>query len=193
MDYNEYAEMMRGVEMPETLEFCQAVLWLRPETLPLGLLSPGGTEMTKIKVPQTVLNRFGRCVPVVRLAQRAFRGNTRVTDVVLPTGMQMLTGKPFAGCVNLKNIVFPKRLKRIPEGAFEGCDGLENVWYEGTREEWEALQARTPAGNEALFRAQVRFGCEIEKTGNDAYAIPGRDLTDLLRRKKNAAAGDPEK
>ena len=209
MNYREYAESVRDVEVPQCLEFRMAVMWLHPEILPLGLVSLGDTEQKIIKVPAMVRNRYDRMVPVIAIARDAFAGNTNVTDIILPSSVEKFPEGAFAGCTALKNITVPRRVRTIRKDVFAGCRRLENVYYEGTPEEWERLRVvgeeheiefgdlipGTPVqeivsesrrhipGNEALFSADIHFGCDFEKADKGDFSLRagGRDITSVFR------------
>lgn len=210
MNYKEYREFIKDVEIPDSLAFTQAVMWVHPEELPLGLVSIGGTDLSIIKVPEKTKNRFNRTVPVVSVAKGAFAGNEKITDVILPSSVDSLPQGAFAGCSSLKNITIPKRIKNIKEKTFDGCVSLENVYYEGTPEEWDEMEIvyekhviefgdvipGTPVrsilaerrmfipGNEALLTANIHFRCDLTENNSGTFQIKtgGKDVTGLFRR-----------
>ena len=212
MNYKEYCESVKDVEVPDCLVFSRAVMWVHPEVLPLELVSIGEKELSTVKVPGTIINRSGRIVPVTAIAKDAFAGNKNITDIILPSGIERFPQGAFAGCSNLKNITIPKRIKHIKEKTFAGCVNLENVYYEGTQEEWDAMEIvhekheiefgdvipGTPVrliiaerrvfipGNEALLTANIHFRCDLTESGSGSFQIRtgGKDVTGLFRRKK---------
>ena len=119
MNYNEYCKFLKGIEISDSLEFCQAIMWLHPEKLPLGLVSIGNSGLSIIKVPEKATNRFGRTVPVICIAKEAFSGNKTVTDIILPPSIERLPAEAFSGCSSLKNITIPRRIKTIKEKTFD--------------------------------------------------------------------------
>lgn len=68
---------------------------------------------------------------------------------------------------------------------------LENVFYEGAEEEWPGIeisrendQSGSAPGNDALFRANVCFGCALEKPEKPySFRIMtgGKDITGAFR------------
>ena len=52
MNYKEYCYFIKDIEISDSLEFCQAIRWLHPEILPLGLVSIADKNLSIIKVPQ---------------------------------------------------------------------------------------------------------------------------------------------
>ena len=211
MNYKEYCESIKNVEIPDTLQFCQAIMWFHEEVLPLGLVSIGKSDLSIIKVPEKEKNRFGRVVPVIAFAKDVFSGNKKITDIILPSGIYRFPQGAFSGCTGLKNITIPKKVKYIREKTFEGCRGLENVYYEGTPDEWRKIKIvhekheiefgdiipGTPVhsvkaerilfipGNEALLTTNIHFHCDLKECVNSTFSIKmgGKDITELFRKK----------
>lgn len=209
-NYEEYLDSIRNVDVSGDLEYGLAVVWLHPEILPVCLISTKKCGLPVIRVPERITNRYGRSVPVVAISREAFSGNENVTDIILPSTVERLPAGAFSGCKNLKNITIPKKIRTIKEKTFEGCESLENVYYEGTPEEWDAIEIihekreidfgnnipGTPVreirserrmnipGNEALLSANIHFRCELERSGKPgSFQIKagGKDITDAFR------------
>ena len=208
MNYKEYYETIKDVEVSDKLVFNLAILWLHPEKLPVGLVSVGDGDLKIVKVPERVKNKYGRFVPLVAVARDAFAGNTTVTDIILPRSVTSLPEGAFAGCRNLRNIVIPKSIKKFRKKTFDGCVNLKNVFYEGTPEEWDEIEIvhrkheiefgdcipGTPVhtilaerrvfipGNEALLTADLHFHCDLGETVTSSFSIRacGKDITNLF-------------
>ncbi len=205
MTYSEYCTAMKEEEIPEELEFVQAILWLHPYKLPLGLYSLGNSSRRIIKVPRIAVNRYGNTVPVIYIAKDTFAGNGTVTDIILPSSIERLPKGAFAGCSGLRNITIPTRARFIAEKTFDGCISLENVYYEGTEEEWDMITViherheidfgecipGTPVqetiaerrihipGNDALFSANIHFKCDLDiMTEGSSFIARGTDVTE---------------
>ena len=56
-----------------------------------------------------------------------FRGNTKVTKVILPSTLKVIGKRAFEGCVNLKYVFIPEGVTEIPRDCFKGCTSLEHV------------------------------------------------------------------
>ncbi len=209
MNYPEYKESVKTVTISEKLEFRQAIMWLHPYRLPLGLVSIGGEKSPVIKVPETAINRYGNAAPVIVISGTVFAGNKGITDIILPSGVESLPAGSFAGCSSLRRITIPRRIKTIREGTFAGCLNLEDVYYEGTMEDWRDIRIihdrheiefgplipGTPVqsilsersvnipGNEALFSANIHFRCELDDDYNSSFMINacGKDITNYFR------------
>lgn len=210
MNYREYQEVMKNVPYTEALEYCQAIMWLHPEMLPLGVYSTGEDPEGMVKIPPFAENRFGRKVPVIALRREAFSGKEKITDIVLPESIERLPAGTFAGCTGLKRITIPKKVRHIKEGTFAGCRSLEDVYYEGSMEDWRKLdivhekheiefgelKPGSPVqevtaerllhipGNDGLFTANIHFNCRLSGLGKDIVfqvSAGGKDITEFLR------------
>lgn len=211
MNFKDYKEMMNTIPFTETLGYCQAVMWLHPETLPLGVISIGDKNSTIIKIPGKMTNRYGNKVPVIAIARDAFINHDKITDIVLPPSIQRIPVRAFAGCSELRRITIPKQIKLIGKGTFADCDKLEDVYYEGSREEWEkvnivhnkheielgdlipgtsineikAERLLHVPGNDALLTANIHFNCNLSDLTRDSEfesAPGGKDITDLFKK-----------
>ena len=213
MNYREYFLKIKDVPASEKLEYDLAVFWLHPGHLPLKLVSLGGERSPVIKVPAEAVNRYGghdSLVPVIGISGNAFSGNERVTDIILPQGIEKISAGAFAGCTNLRRITIPKKVRFIDEGTFDGCASLEDVYYEGTPDDWKnvvivhcrheiefgKLISGTPVqkivgerlvhvpGNDALLTANIHFRCGLENAAEPSeftIKAAGKDLTAFFR------------
>lgn len=187
MNFKEYEKMIRDVPYSETLEYQMAFLWLHPEIVPLCVTSIGNSGSDIIKIPEKAVNEYGRNVPVIAFSRKVFSGKSNIKDIILPQSIEQLPKGAFDGCAELKRITIPRQVKIIREGTFVGCGNLEDVYYEGTMEEWKEINIvyqkheiefgnlipGTPVheikaermlhipGNEALFSANIHFGCKL--------------------------------
>ena len=69
-----------------------------------------------------------------------------LTQIKLPKTLQFIGMSAFEECTGLKSIVLPASLTRIATNAFLGCTNLTDIYYEGTREEREAMTDRFELG-----------------------------------------------
>lgn len=211
MNFNEFSDRMNTVPFPAAPEYSPAFMWLNLERLPLALISLGKDPEGAIRIPDRAINPFGdHTVPVIAFGRDVFRGQKKITDIVLPSSVGRIPRGAFAGCSGLKRITIPKKVTSIREGTFAGCDSLEDVYYEGTPEEWKKVNVvsqkheiefgkaipGTPVletiaerlihipGNDALLTANLHFHCSFSKmgTGPDFRILAnGADVTDFFR------------
>lgn len=184
MEWNEYKNL------PFTQGLQYAYVWWaggseeRYKKMPVCLSSLQGCADFLLRIPPTYRNKWGNEVPVIRIRGKVFSENPRITDILLPSGIEKITSDTFAGCFSLKRLALPKTITLIPKGAFRDCAGLEEVYYEGSEEEWEKIQivsqgvrVKQPqalglyceredyaiAGNEPLLKAKVHFNCNFHQ------------------------------
>ncbi len=65
--------------------------------------------------------------PVTIIGQSAFSGKDKITEIVLPDGVEKIDASAFAGCSDLKNINIPDGVESIGCGAFRWCDSLTSI------------------------------------------------------------------
>lgn len=210
MNFIEFKEKIKDKPYSENIKFDQAIMWVHPEILPLGVVSIGEDDGGVIKIPSIAKNSFGKEVYVIAISKNAFAGHDKITDIVLPATIEKIPQGAFAGCSSLKRITIPKNIKSIREGTFDGCANLEDIYFEGTREEWETINIiyqrheiefgplipGTPIqeikseqlvhvpGNDAVLKCNIHFHCslsDLEKNPVFKLSSGGRDVTDLFR------------
>ena len=65
--------------------------------------------------------------PVTIIGQSAFRGKSKITEIVLPDGITKIDEGAFAGCSALKSINIPDGVESIGEVAFYICKSLTSI------------------------------------------------------------------
>ena len=118
MNYYDYINTIKVTPETQDLEYGQALMWLHPEKLPLGVFSLNGCTDKIIRIPKTAVNSYGLEVAVIGIGRDTFQDNTTVTDVILHPGIRMVGGSTFKGCTALERIYFPKQIKRISKYFF---------------------------------------------------------------------------
>ncbi len=78
-------------------------------------------------VGRIVIEDFYRGKPVTSIADNAFKGNQRITEVVLGNNIKTIGNNAFYKCESLKSIVIPESVTSIGERAFQRCILLEEV------------------------------------------------------------------
>ncbi|MBE6741723.1 MAG: leucine-rich repeat domain-containing protein [Ruminococcaceae bacterium] len=56
-----------------------------------------------------------------------WKNNTKITKVVVKSGITSVGGEAFVNCTNIASISLPKTIKKIKYYAFQGCSGLTKV------------------------------------------------------------------
>ena len=194
LNFTEYRYVIENTPYADSLKYRPAVFWVHSEHLPLGVISVGENVSGIVKIPDHIVNKAGCRVPVIAINKNTFAGHDRITDIVLPSGIERIPAGAFSGCSGLRRITIPRKIKTIQEGAFAGCDNLEDVYYEGTREEWKKVNiihqkheiefGEFIPGNDALLKANIHFHCSLYDSENDPeYSLRtgNKDVTALFR------------
>ena len=79
---------------------------------------------------------------VEEIKEWAFQDCTNLIEISFPTTLFRIGEEAFRGCTSLKQISFPRHLEYIGEGAFYACTSLETIRFDGTKEEWDAIEKR---------------------------------------------------
>lgn len=94
----------------------------------------------------------------------------------IPSGVTDIMPNAFNCCENLTGIIIPNSVEDIWEYAFNNCANLHDVFYYGTKDEWEALQAKIGQYNESLLNAAIH--CDYNP--RSASGTCGENLTWVL-------------
>ena len=72
----------------------------------------------------------------------AFGNCKSLTTVYVHEGsnIKTLQNGVFDGCTSLRNIELASTLEYIGEYVFRDCDSLTDIWYDGTEEDWNAIE-----------------------------------------------------
>jgi uncharacterized repeat protein (TIGR02543 family) len=145
----------------------------------------GKTHITSVTLPETIMeiregafegayNAVMRLESVVfqgarlkSIANYAFRYCRKLTDIVLPQGLETIGNGVFDNCYMLKNIAIPRTVRTMGNGVFSNCPQLEEITVEASSQYFasesgvlydKAMQKliRYPSGNK-----------------NDNFEIPG--------------------
>ncbi len=100
---------------------------------------------------------------ITLIKDASFIGCAGLTSIVIPQGVTTIEAAAFAGCSSLVSIVIPNSVTEIGQEAFADCGGLtsitipisivkfspaifrknhnlQDIYYEGTIEQWKAIQ-----------------------------------------------------
>lgn len=66
-------------------------------------------------------------IPIVRISNRAFRRNLKITEVKIPDTVTYIGQEAFYICTNLNKVQLPRSLKYIDKNAFNYCKKLNEV------------------------------------------------------------------
>ena len=86
-------------------------------------------SLTEITVPDSVTS----------IGQKAFSYCTGLTNVVLGNGLKQIGRWLFDGCSALSKITIQSSVTSIDGGAFWDCKALSVINFNGTKEQWDAV------------------------------------------------------
>ena len=91
-----------------------------------ALLKKYSASTTDVVIPALV-ETGGVAYTVTVIGKPAFNGNTKITSVILPEGLETIDEYAFQKCTALKTVDLPSTLKEIGGYAFDNCGRLELV------------------------------------------------------------------
>lgn len=131
-------------------------------TIPEGVTTIGHrtfvacTSLAEITIPESVTSigamAFVNCssltsitIPtgVTTIEEDTFNGCASLSKINLPEGLTSIGRAAFNGCASLTEITIPEGVASIGENAFTRCRKLNTIFFGGTTEEWEALNAES--------------------------------------------------
>lgn len=128
-------------------------------------------KLENIELPESVISigedAFHECesllsinIPqnVTTIGNAAFLECSSLTSITIPDGVSKIEGYVFAYCFDLKTITIPASITSIGDDAFYDCSSLKTVFFEGTREQKEAM--RIGVDNEEIECAKWHFEVE---------------------------------
>lgn len=65
--------------------------------------------------------------------------NAGASEYAVPEGTKIITKLAFAGCSKLQTLHLPASITEIWLGAFMACDSLKDIYFEGTKDQWDAI------------------------------------------------------
>lgn len=135
---------------------------------------------------QTVLLHYpagketGYTVPnnVVSIDQYAFCFSS-LSSVTIPDSVKSISNYAFSDCKSLKDVHIGKGTETIQDNAFVNCDQISDVYYNGTENEWKAINI-SDINNNNLTNAKIHFIDEVEDEKEDQTKIGVGSIECLL-------------
>ncbi|MBR2589432.1 MAG: leucine-rich repeat protein, partial [Clostridia bacterium] len=110
---------------------------------------------------------------------QAFGNCVSLESIVIPSGVTSLATSTFASCTALTTVTLPTTLTKIGAAAFSRCYNLQTVNYDGTQDDWNAIEILD--SNDSLLAVKPQT-IDIIRTGmcgeNVSYIL--NETTGLL-------------
>jgi hypothetical protein len=76
---------------------------------------------------------------VTGIGSDAFKWCASLEIIIIPNSVTSICSSAFSGCTSLTSITIPDSVTSIGWRPFEGCTSLTSIYFEGTVEEWNAM------------------------------------------------------
>lgn len=110
---------------------------------------------------------FEKASELSEIKIKAFAGCASLSSIELPDQLTTLGSRVFKDNTALRLVTLPATLTSLGTDVFENCTALEFAIYEGTREQWEALEGST--SNATALTDEILY-CLSEKGATDNMA-----------------------
>lgn len=97
-----------------------------PEKKEVSYKAPASKKAKTVTIPASV-TIDGVTYKVTKIDDNAFKGNTTVTKITIPSTVTTIGKDAFNGCKKLKTVSVPKNVTEIGKNAFKGCAALTKV------------------------------------------------------------------
>lgn len=77
---------------------------------------------------------------VESIGQAAFENCSKITSVTIPSSVTSIGNSAFSGCTGLNSVTIPASVTSFGGSAFSGCTSLNNITFEGTTDQWYAIE-----------------------------------------------------
>ncbi len=98
-------------------------------------------------------------LPVVAIADDAFRGNTSIESIAIPEGVKTIGSKMFYGCTSLYRIYIPSTVNQISTDAFLNCPALTSFHLDSANSEFSLVAGSMLYNKEGTRLIKYPVGC----------------------------------
>ena len=104
---------------------------------------------------------------VLIIEDGVFVGCRSLKSVIIPSGVIRIGDSAFDGCKSLELITISSSLKSIGNGAFDGCSKLKSIRFQGSKEEWRAIEKESAWNNWTGNYTVCCTNGKLDKEGNE--------------------------
>lgn len=134
------------------------------------------SKLKEITIPagvESLMGTFGNCIALKEVTvpskvkivgYHTFSYCRGLESVVFEEGVTELYDYAVVGCNSLKSVTLPSTIEKIGLRAFAEDVQLEDVYFNGTQEEWEAIEFAE--GNDPLLNATIHFAAPEAAKGD---------------------------
>ena len=124
----------------------------------------GKAKDKRIRIPET----SPEGLTVVFIGEKAFMGNTDITEVILPDSVESVQLSAFENCTNLKKVVLGANFKSLMPRAFYNCAKLNDINLTHDHEVRTYAMLKTPWLENQTDEFVIYGGYLIGYHGNDS-------------------------
>lgn len=106
---------------PEPIDFSKTFQYEKGKT-EVTITGLQDTTLTIIEIPSSIDS-----LPVTKIDDSAFAGQSKISEVTIPSSVKTIGNSAFYDCSNLKKITLPSALTKIGEETFSWCTSLTSV------------------------------------------------------------------
>ena len=127
----------------------------------------GKAKDKRIRIPET----SPEGLTVVFIGEKAFMGNTDITEVILPDTVESVQLSAFENCTNLKKVVLGANFKVLMPRAFYNCVKLDDINLTHDQEVRTYAMLKTPWLENQTDEFVIYGGYLIGYHGNDCNVV----------------------
>ena len=162
---NDNLEILEGLNFNECTSLKSIVFGKKIKSIGWKAFE-GCTSLKEIEIPEHILffesQIFKGCLSLEKVnylagetSEYMFSNCTSLVNISFSNNLYSIRNFTFENCTILKEIVIPKSIEHIGENAFKGCTSLTKIYFEGTEEQWNAIDIHEV--NEDLFSKEIVF------------------------------------
>lgn len=149
-------------------------------TVSFGLDFSGNGEGTQVIGEGAFMNCYGLETvyfpdTLKNIKAEAFSNCSALSSVSIPYGTEIIGNSAFANCNKLTSVILPTTIKELGGNAFNSCPPFMVIYFEGTKDEWDAINKDESNFNdtEVVFLSEGLFSATDEP--DDIVGKNGRD------------------